>query len=198
MWSLILSSPSNISAQLHNKGDYLCNGCVWLSSSDVTELGTGLEGWAKSLKSRKHLQTSPPVTLPTTFSGVLPHGRCGSSLEHFLKNKLLYYNFAAPQNLAFDFYFCKIESHLIGMAEDVSHGPAAPPITFLPLTLKPALQPHQVMAFLGDMAFLAWLGTYCPQTFGSGNRDSDSIHSFAINHPGSLSVLFHKMRRLET
>lgn len=53
-------------------------------------------------------------------------------------------------------------------------------------------------AFLGDMAFLAWLGTYCPQTFGSGNRDSDSIHSFAINHPGSLSVLFHKMRRLET
>ena len=84
------------------------------------------------------------------------------------------------------------------MAEDVPHGPAPFPITSLPLILKPALQPHQVMAFLGDMAFLARLGTYCPQTIGLGNTDSDSIHSFAVNHPGSLSFLFYKMRRLET
>ena len=84
------------------------------------------------------------------------------------------------------------------MAEDAPHGPAPSPNTFLPLTLKPALQSPQVMAFLGDMVFLAQLGTYCPQTFGLGNRDSDSIHSFAVNHPGGLSFLFYKMRRLET
>lgn len=44
------------------------HGCVWLSSSDVTELGTGLEGWAKFFEEQKHPQTSPPVTLPTTLS----------------------------------------------------------------------------------------------------------------------------------
>lgn len=115
------------------------------AASEVTELSTGLEGKGKSLKSRKHLQTLASCDFASHILWDSVTGRCGPSLEHFLKNKLLYCNFAAPPNLGFDFYFCKIESHFIGMAEDAPRGPAPSPNTFLPLTLKPALQSHQVM-----------------------------------------------------
>lgn len=71
----------------------------------------------------------------------------------------------------------------ISLGENALRGPAPSPITFLPLSLKPTLQPLQAMALLGDVAFLPRSGMHFPQSSG-WETDPDSIHSFAISQRG--------------
>lgn len=82
------------------------------------------------------------------------------------------------------------------MAKGVLCGPAPTPSVFLPLSLKPTLQPHPVMAVLGDAAILICLETRSPKPPG-WETNPDSILGFTINHTGGLCFFFYKVRGLE-